>query len=282
LLLGENAICFEGWVNTSICFAKAGNNVRRNMRGNLLIVVLYLGLGGCAATEEWLGRVGQTGAIGLTQQEIVAGLRAALDKGVDHAVMNLGREGGFLRNVEVRIPIPESLQPAERTLRALGQGALVDEFEATMNRAAERAVPEAAEVLVNSIRQMTFADAENILRGHETAATDYFRRTSETNLHRRFLPIVKEATERTGVTAAYKRMRQHVAVGIISEAVLGREAVDIDAYVTQRALDGLFLKIAEQEELIRENPAQRTSEILRRVFGAIVRGPGAVERNQKG
>jgi len=236
-------------------------------------VVVCMVLAGCATTSEWLERVGGAGsAVGLTQQEIIAGLRAALDKGVGHAVTDLGHEGGFLRNVEVRIPVPESLQPAERTLRALGQGALVDEFQTTMNRAAEKAVPEAAEVLVGSIRQMTFADAENILRGHETAATDFFRRTSETNLHARFLPIVKEATARTGVTAAYKRMTQHAGVGVISEVILGREATDIDSYITSRALDGLFLKIGEQEKLIRENPAERTTEILRKVFGAILGG----------
>src|SRR5688572_22689654 len=135
----------------------------------------------------------------------MAGLREALRKGVDHAVTDLGREGGFLRNVEVRIPVPEKLQPVERTLRVLGQGPLVDEFQTTLNRAAERAVPEAAEVLVGSIRQMRLADAERILRGHESAATDYFRRTSETNLYERFLPIVEDATAKTGVTAAYKR-----------------------------------------------------------------------------
>jgi hypothetical protein len=189
------------------------------------------------------------------------------------AIEVLGREGGFLRNVEVPIPVPESLQPAERTLRALGQAALVDEFQTTMNRAAEKAVPEAAQVLVNAITQMSFADAESILRGHDTAATDFFRRTSETNLHTRFLPIVKQATATTGVTAAYKRMTQHAAVGVISEVLLGREAADIDAYITSRALDGLFLKIAEQEKLIRQNPAERTTEILRKVFGAILNQP---------
>ena len=235
------------------------------------VVIVCMVLAGCATTSEWLERVGGAGgAVGLTQQEIVAGLRAALDKGVGYAVTDLGREGGFLRNLEVRIPVPESLQPAERTLRALGQGALVDEFQTTMNRAAEKAVPEAAEVLLSSIRQMTFADAENILRGHETAATDFFRRTSETNLHARFLPVVREATARTGVTAAYKRMTQHAGVGVISEVILGREATDIDSYITSRALNGLFLKIGEQEKLIRENPAERTTEILRKVFGAIL------------
>lgn len=204
------------------------------------------------------------------RQEIIAGLRAALDKGVDHAVTDLGRDGGFFRNIEVRIPVPESLQPVERALRTVGQGPLVDEFQLAINRAAEKAVPEAVSVLVNSIRKMTFTDAEQILRGHETAATDFFRRTSQTNLYERFLPIVADATARSGVTAAYKRMTENPLAAVAAQAVLGRQNVDLDAYVTDRALDGLFLKIAEQEKLIRENPAERTTEILRRVFGSVL------------
>ena len=234
-------------------------------------MVLPALLGGCATTGEWLDQLGKAGTIGqLTQQEIVAGLKAALDHGVDHAVSELGHDGGFFRNIEVRIPVPESLQPVERALRAVGQGPLVDEFQLAINRAAEKAVPEAASVLVNSIRQMTFADAEQILRGHATAATDFFRRTSQTSLYDRFLPIVKEATARSGVTAAYKRMTENPLAAVAAQAVLGRESVDLDAYVTSRALDGLFLKIAEQERLIRENPAERTTEILRKVFGSVL------------
>ena len=198
-------------------------------------------------------------------------MKEALAKGVEHAVADLGREGGFFQNLQLRIPLPESLQPVERALRTLGQGQLADEFRATINRAAETAVPAAAGVLSDSIKQMTLADAARILRGPNTAATDYFRRTSETNLYARFLPIVRQATARTGVTAAYKRMTERAGVGAISEAILGRQAVDIDGYITGKALDGLFVKMAEQEMLIRENPTERTSEILRRVFGAVWR-----------
>lgn len=241
----------------------------------LLPAALCAVLSGCATALDWLegqGRPGdETSVVGLTREQIVAGLKEALSEGVDHAITDLGREGGFLRNIEVRIPIPESLVPVERTLRTLGQGPLVDEFQATINRAAERAVPEAAEVLVDSIRQMRLADAARILQGPDTAATDYFRSTSETNLHQRFLPIVQQATEKTGVTAAYKRMMDRVALGGLGEMVFGQEAADLDAYITRKALDGLFLKIAEQEKLIRENPAARTTELLRKVFGTVVR-----------
>lgn len=238
-------------------------------RKGLLIAVCGL-LGGCATTSEWLERVGGASGIGLTQDQIVAGLKEALDKGTEHAVKNLGREGGFLENVQVRIPLPEKLRGVETTLRTLGQDQLVNEFKTAMNRAAEKAVPEAVAVLASSIRQMRLADAESILRGPDTAATDYFRRTSETNLHERFLPIVKQATAAVGVTAAYKRMTERVALGGLGEAIFGREAVDIDAYITGKALAALFLKIGEEEKLIRQNPAARTTELLRKVFGAIL------------
>jgi hypothetical protein len=196
-------------------------------------------------------------------------LKEALGNGLDYAVTNLGREGGFLQNSLVRIPLPESLAPVERTLRTLGQGQWVDEFQTTLNRAAEKAVPEAAGVFVNALKQMTLADAEKILRGSDTAATDYFRQATETNLSERFLPIIKEATARTGVTSAYKRMTER-AGPIIGQAILGPEAADLDQYITHKALDGLFLKVAEEEKLIRQNPAARTSELLRKVFGAIL------------
>jgi hypothetical protein len=244
-------------------------------RLGVILTALSVVLSGCATSLDWLEGVGRSGdetsVVGLTREQMVAGLKEALNKGVDHAVIDLGREGGFLRNIEVRIPIPESLTPVERTLRTLGQGPLVDEFQATINRAAERAVPEAAEVLVDSLRQMRLADAARILHGPDTAATEYFRRTSETNLYERFLPIVGQATAQTGVTAAYKRMMDRVDVGGLGQIVFGQEAADLDAYITRKALDGLFLKIAEQEKLIRKNPAARTTELLRKVFGAVAR-----------
>ena len=240
-----------------------------------LIATLMAGavlMSGCTTASDWLGHVGGASGVGLTQDQIVAGLKEALDNGTEHAVSSLGRDGGFLQNVQVRIPLPEKLRTVERTLVTLGQGQLVNEFETAMNRAAEKAVPEAVQVLAASIRQMRLADAEQILRGPDTAATDYFRRTSETNLYARFLPIVKQATAAVGVTAAYKQMMDRVAFGGVGEAIFGREAVDIDAYITDKALDALFLKIAEQEKLIRQNPAARTTELLRKVFGAILRG----------
>jgi hypothetical protein len=218
-----------------------------------------------------------SGLENLTQDQVTSGLKQALAKGVETAVLNLGRTNGFLRDPKVHIPLPDSLQKVENTLRAIGQTNLANEFVNTMNHAAEQAVPETASVLGDSVRQMSVADAKVILTSTNTAATDYFRRTSETNLYVKILPIVKGATGKTGVTAAYKRMTQSAtggsfgSFGKLGEVLLNKESFDIDAYVTRKTLDGLYLKIAEQEKLICENPAARTSEILQQVFGAIMK-----------
>jgi Protein of unknown function (DUF4197) len=211
------------------------------------------------------------GLSSLSEDQVVTGLKAALAAGVQHAVTNLGQPNGFLTNAQVRIPLPDSMKKVENGLRAVGQGALADEFITTMNRAAEQAVPEAVTVLSDSLKQISIADAKTILTSTNTAATDYFRRTTSTNLFARFLPIVKKATDQAGVTSAYKRVLDKSNVGGFRLGSLGglgsRNEFDIDSYVTQKALNGLFIKIAEQERLIRENPAARTTAVLQQVFG---------------
>lgn len=217
-----------------------------------------------------------TSLSGLTEVQMVDGLKEALGKGVQDAVASLGHAGGFLDNPEVRIPMPQDLQRVENVLRKLHQDALADEFVTTMNRAAEQAVPQAAGVLGDSVKQMSIADAKSILLGTNNAATQYFRRTSETNLHARFLPIVKAATEKAGVTSSYKRMTDMAGgalggFGGFGESLLGLKAPDLDDYITSKTLDGLFLKIAEEEKMIRDNPVARTTELLQKVFGAVTR-----------
>lgn len=206
----------------------------------------------------------------LSQGEIAGGLKEALSKGIERAVATLGQENGFLKDASVKIPVPESMKTVERTLRSLHQDALADEFVTTMNRAAEQAVPEAATVLGDAVKQMTLEDAKTILISTNQAATAYFRRTSETNLFQRFLPIVQKATEQTGVTRAYKQMLGKASFGGFSaSSFLSSDATDLDGYVTHKALDGLFLKIAQEEKRVRENPVARTTELLQKVFGAV-------------
>jgi hypothetical protein len=211
-----------------------------------------------------------TSLSGLSQDQMVVGLKEALGKGVQQAVASLGKTDGFLKDANVKIPMPESLQKVEKTLRMLRQDKLADEFVTTMNRAAEQAVPEAGAVLGDSVKQMSIADAKAIVTGTNNAATQYFRRTSETNLHTRLLPIVKTATEKAGVTSAYKQMTDKVGGGLggLGASLLGKQAPDLDDYVTRKTLDGLFVKIADQEKQIRENPVARTTDLLQKVFGA--------------
>lgn len=242
----------------------------------LLTLTLVSALNTRAGFFDWLGRAKDATkdksalATLLSSDEIAGGLKEALGKGVERAVTTLGRQDGFLKDAAVMIPTPEPLKKVEKTLRALGQDKLVDDFVTTMNRAAEQAVPEAAAVLGDSVKQMTLEDAKTILTGTNNAATAYFRRTSETNLYERFLPIVQKATAQTGVTGAYKAMAQKASFGGVSAmSLLGQNTPDIDGYVTHKALDGLFVKIADEEKRIRENPVARTSDLLQKVFGSV-------------
>ncbi len=211
-------------------------------------------------------------SVPLSQDQVVQGLKEALGKGVQQAVSQLGHDGGFLTNLNVKIPLPEKLRTVDRTLRVLKQDKLADEFVTTMNHAAEQAVPEAAGVFGDAIKGMSTDDARTILVGTNNAATQYFRRTTETNLYAKFLPIVKRATDQTGATAAYKQLMAKVeganSLGSFGRSLLGTESLDVDAYVTDKALDGLFKMVADEEKRIRENPAARTTALLQKVFGA--------------
>ncbi|HEY8562974.1 MAG TPA: DUF4197 domain-containing protein [Pyrinomonadaceae bacterium] len=205
--------------------------------------------------------------VNVSNADIAGGLRDALLQGAKNAVRDLGRANGFLDDARVRIPLPKNLQKTEKTLRSLGQGRRVDEFVEAMNHAAEEAVPVAADIFFDSVRQMTFADARDILFGGEPdAATEFFRRTSEDRLRDEFRPIVERFTEKVGVTQKYKAM-----VGRYSfmGRIVGEDATDLDGYITEKALDGLFLLIAQEEREIRRDPVRRTTSLLRKVFGIL-------------
>lgn len=199
--------------------------------------------------------------------EIAGGLKEALNKGVRFAVTSLGKQNGYLGNPRVKIPLPKSLQKVEKGLRFAGQGRAVDDFVISMNRAAEKAVPVAIDVFVDAITQMTFDDARKILfSGQDDSATQFFRRTSEETLRQKFRPIVEDFTESVGVTQKYKTM---IGKYKFATPLLGQDATDIDGYVTQKALDGLFLLVADEEKKIRKNPIGRTTSLLRKVFGIL-------------
>jgi hypothetical protein len=201
----------------------------------------------------------------ISNTEASSGLKQALADGSAAAVAKLGAENGFLGNPKVKIPLPPALQKIEAALRYTGMKRQADELVVAMNRAAEAAVPEAKVLLVDSVRKMTLQDAKGILTGGDTAATDYFRRTTQTQLAVRFRPIVKKATDQVGLAEQYNGLASQAAqLGLIRE-----QQATIEGYVTEKALDGLYLMIAEQEKAFRANPLAATSDIVKRVFGAV-------------
>lgn len=238
--------------------------------------VLFLSQGLHAGWQDYAKPIGEVlnkgantrdGSAGtsLSQQEMSGGLKEALSVGVERSINLLGRNGGFLNDSLVKIPLPGVLQKLEGGLRAVGQGELADEFIATMNHAAERAVPETASIFGETIRKMTLKDAQGILQGADDSATQYFRKNSGKKLAKAILPIVKQATEKAGVTSAYKNM---VGKAGILGGMAGSSSLDLDEYVTEKTLDGLFLKLAAEEKQIRNNPLARSTDLLKKVFGA--------------
>jgi len=202
---------------------------------------------------------------GISNADQVSGLKQALNDGSIAAVARLGVENGYFGNPRVKIPLPPSLQRIEGAMRFMGMQRQADELVLSMNRAAEAAVPEAKALLADAVKKMTVQDARKILTGGDTAATEYFRRATQSQLTQRFLPIVKKATDRVGLAQQYNSLAgQGAALGLVRE-----EQATIERYVTQKALDGLYYMIGEQEKAFRRDPVSATSSIVRKVFGAL-------------
>jgi hypothetical protein len=205
-----------------------------------------------------------SGTSSITTSEAISGLKAALDKAVGISIDALGQTDGFLGNDKVKIPMPDSLSKVETTLRLVGQDQMADDFVTSMNRAAEQAVPFTKDAFMTAIRQMTFQDAMDILKGSDTAATEYFQRVMSPDLKVKVEPIVSEAMDSVDVTQYYKTMTNAARLAGIKSA-----ATDLDGYVTDMALEGLFYIMGQEEKNIRENPVARTTDILKKVFGSI-------------
>lgn len=199
-----------------------------------------------------------------SQQQMISAMRQALEQGSQHATGSLGKPDGFLGNPKVRIPVPSQLKNIEQGMRKLGQGKIADAFIVSLNRAAERATPLAKDILLDAIRKMSVDDVINIIRGSENAATTYFRNKTTDRLTIALLPIVTVATNNVGVTRSYKNMVKQA--GPLA-AFINLKQLDLDAYITRKTLDGLFLLIEEEELRIRKEPVARTTELLKKVFG---------------
>lgn len=218
-----------------------------------------------AVTGEQQTNVTGTAIGTLSNSDMTNGLKEALIQGSRTAIETLGKEGGFLDNPHVRIPLPEKLQTLEKGLRAIGQGTVADSFITSMNRAAEQAVPQATELFVNTISNMSLADAQTVLKGPGDAATQYLREHSGSQLYDLMKPMIKDATDKVGVTKDYKNMFSKA--GFLGKTI-DADAVDIDNYVTEQAMHGLFELIAAEEQRIRKDPLARTTDLLKKVFSA--------------
>jgi len=201
---------------------------------------------------------------GLGQSDIVAGLKEALRVGTENTVDATSKLNGYYSNPQIKIPLPENIRKVENVLRMAGLGQQVDSFEQSMNRAAERAAPEAKALFVGAIKQMTFADAKKILNGRENEATLFFKVKTYDALGRRFQPLVHNAMAEVGVTRYYQTLEDKIRILPVKSLM----DFNLDQYVTDKALDGLFVMLAQEEAKIRTDPAARVTDILRKVFGS--------------
>jgi len=197
------------------------------------------------------------------EDTFIAGLKEALDVGTKNAVSKVSVEDGYFSNINIKIPVPDELEDAEKLLRKVGMGDHVDEFILSMNRAAETAAPQAVDIFAGALRDMTVVDAYGIVKGDETAATSYFRDKTSFKLYELFKPVVSESMAQVGVVKSYKRMMDMYN----SIPFVRKIDVDIEDHVTDGALDGLFFMVGEEEKKIRNDPAARVTELLQEVFG---------------
>jgi len=199
----------------------------------------------------------------ISESEIVEGLKQALEIGTTKAVDLVSKQGGYYNNPEIKIPLPGSVQKVENLLRGAGFGSKVDAFELSMNKAAERAAPEAKSIFWDAIKKMKIDDAKKILNGREDEATLYFQDKTSARLQEIFEPIVKESMGEVGVTRTYQDLNAKVEKIPFADSL----NLDLDKYVTAGALNGLFQMLAEEEKKIRSDPAARVTDLLKKVFG---------------
>ncbi|MDU4249226.1 DUF4197 domain-containing protein [Pseudomonas sp.] len=201
----------------------------------------------------------------LSQSDATGGLKDALTQGAQVAVKQLSQPGGFSNDPAVRIELPGRLGKAAKTMKQFGMGAQVDQLEASMNKAAEAAMPQAQALLMDAVKKMTVTDAKGILQGGDHSATDYLNRSSREQLRAKFLPIIKQATDQVGVAKQYNAFASQAA----AFGVVDAKSANIENYVTEEALDGLFKIIAEQEKTIRQNPTAAATGLAKKVFGVL-------------
>jgi hypothetical protein len=201
----------------------------------------------------------------ISNTEATGGLKDALIQAAGSAVGKLGVTDGFLKNPKVKIPLPDSMQKAEKAMRMFGMGKQADELVTRMNRAAEMAVPEGKALLVDAVKKMSVQDAKDILTGGDDAATKYFKKTTSSQLTAKFLPIVTDATKDVQLAQQYNKFAQMGS----QYGLVNKDQANLEQYVTQKTLDGLYLMMAEEEKKIRKDPLGASTSLIKKVFGAI-------------
>jgi uncharacterized protein DUF4197 len=234
--------------------------------GGLAVAAVFVLLAGPAAAQwdkllKGLGGQGNLGA-GLSDARIGAGLKEALQIATEKTVSLTGKTDGYFANEAIKILMPEKLRSFETGLRAVGYGGQIDELVLGMNRAAERAAPQAKQIFFDAIGEMSFDDARKLLNGGDTAATEYFRDKTTPRLTSAFRPVVERSMSQVGVSRQYKAL-----VGRFEAIPFAKsQAFDLDGYVVEKGLGGLFTVLGEQEKQIRTNPAARATDLLKEVF----------------
>jgi hypothetical protein len=232
------------------------------MKLNLVIGSVIVTALGCAALG---GSASGLDLGSLSNADASAGLKKALDQGINVAVGKLGVPDGFLKNPQVKIDLPPKFAKAESMMRMLGAGDQLDQLVTSMNRAAEAAVPESKALLKQALNQMSVEDAKRILTGGDDAATQYFKQATYAPLKAKFSPIISRETEKVKLSQTYEAAaKKAVALGILKP-----EDATLQSYVTDKTLDGLFLMMAEEERAIRKDPLGQASSLLKKVFGAV-------------
>ena len=236
----------------------------------IIIIAAFLAAAAFSSAQtidpsKWLSGAKDTKATKDTNnKDVVAGLKEALKIGSENAVSLTGKTDGYFGNAAIKILMPKQLQTVEQGLRLIGQGEKVDEFVLSMNRAAEKAAPAAKGIFGDAITSMSFEDAKNILTGGDTAATDYFRAKTGDKLTAAFRPVVKDSMKDVGVVKQYEQLQGSYQSVPLASAL---QSFDIESYVVNKALDGLFLMLGNEERKIRQDPAARVTDLLKQVFG---------------
>jgi RNA binding exosome subunit len=235
----------------------------------IVVLVLVTGLLGASLAHAGLMdkvkeyREKKQGASGEPDTNtIIAGLKEALSVGAKNGVAKVSKTDGYFGNQLIKIPMPEKIQKTEKMLRKVGLNKEADTFILSMNRAAEKAAPQALTFFTDAVKEMTITDAVGILRGNDTAATDYLKSKTYDHIYVAFKPVVSSAMNDVGVTHSFKQMMDKAR----TIPFLKKEAVDLDHYVTSKALDGLFVMVGQEEKKIRKDPVARVTELLRTVF----------------